>query len=58
MDISSVLHYDWDEGQIEKVGDTFWINMRDLVLNPQQRQAAQRAHLQDPTFTLSSSNDE
>ena len=57
MDISSVLHYDWNEGWIEEA-DTFWINVRDLILNPQQRQAAQRAHLQDPTFTLSSSNNE
>jgi len=58
VDISSILHYNCDEDWIEEAGDTFWINMRDLVLNPQQRRAAQRAHLQDPTFMLSSSNNE
>ena len=58
VDIASILHYNWDEGWIEEAGDIFWINMQDLILNPQQRQAAQRAHLQDPIFTLSSSNDE
>jgi len=58
VDFTSILHYNWDEGWIEEAEDTFWINMRDLILNPQQRQVAQRAHLQDPTFTLSSSNNE
>jgi len=58
VDIASILHYNWDEGWIEEAGDTFWINVWDLILNPQQRRAAQRAHLRDPTFMLSSSNDE
>jgi len=35
--LTSILHYNWDEGWIEEAGDTFWINMRDLILNPQQR---------------------
>jgi len=56
--LTSILHYNWDEGWIEEAGDTFWINMRDLILNPQQRRVAQRAYLRDPTFTLSSSNNE
>jgi len=37
MDIASILHYNWDEGWVEEDGDTFWINVRDLILNPQQR---------------------
>ena len=45
VDIASILHYNWDEVWIEEAGDTFWINMRDLILNPQQRRAAQRAYL-------------
>ena len=35
--LTSILHYNWDEGWIEEAGDTFWINVRDLILNPQQR---------------------
>ena len=58
VDFTSILYYNWDEGWIEEAGDTFWINVQDLILNPQQRWAAQRAHLWDPTFTLSSSNNE
>jgi hypothetical protein len=58
VDISPMLHYDWNEGWIEEEGDTFWINARDLVLDQQQGQAAQRAYLRAPTFTLSNSNDE
>jgi len=56
--LTSILYYNWDEGWIEEAGDTFWINVQDLILNPQQRRAAQRAYLRDPTFMLSSSNDE
>jgi len=58
VDFTSILHYNWDEGWIEEAEDTFWINVWDLILNLQQRWVAQRAHLQDSTFTLSSSNDE
>jgi hypothetical protein len=58
VDISPMLHYDWDQGWIKEEGDTFWMNVQDLVLSPQQRQDAQRAYLQDPTFTLLNSNNE
>jgi len=37
VDISPILHYNWNLGWIEEEENTFWINTQDLVLNPQQR---------------------
>jgi len=37
VDFTSILHYNWHEGWIEEAGDIFWINVQDLILNPQQK---------------------
>jgi hypothetical protein len=58
VDIAPILHYNQDQGWKAEEGDTFWIKVQDLVLNLQQRRHAQRAYLQNPTFTLLDMNDE
>ena len=56
IEISPILHIDWNHGWIAEEGDFFWINVHDLVLNDQQRRHAQRAFLQNPMFSLFHTN--
>jgi hypothetical protein len=52
VEVSPILHFNWDHGWIAEAGNLFWIKVDDLVLDEQEQQEAQRAFLQHPTFSL------
>lgn len=56
IEISPILHFDWNHGWVVDDGDLFWMNVHDLVLDRQQEREAQRALLRNPTFSLFSNH--
>src|ERR1700724_2588312 len=52
VEISPILHIDWDYGWIAEEGNLYWMYMKDLILSSEEQQMAQRALLQNPTFSL------
>jgi hypothetical protein len=56
VEISPILHLDWNHGWMAEEGSLFWMDVDDLVLDDQQQRHAQRAFLRHPTFSLFSNH--